>query len=98
MPTADRDGFTSSVALVAANGATSIELTFRDVFLSVECSTSFAMSDGAHRAFLFRDVLPCIGGHEGAVEIRGTGFAGIGIWAHDQGAFVTQPLMEKLEP
>jgi len=97
MATLDTNGFTSSMALVAAHGDTSIDLTFRSNFLDVQCSTSFVMANGTHRAFLLRDMLPCIVGQEGAVEIHGVGFAGVGIWSHDQGAFVAQPLVEKLE-
>lgn len=98
MASSDAGGLTSSMALVAARVDTNITLTFRSNFLNVECSNTFFMPVGSHQAFLLRDKLSCIDGQEGSVEVFGLGFAGIGIWAHDEGAFVTQPLMERLAP
>lgn len=98
MASVDAGGFTSSMALVAAQVDTNVTLTFRSNFLNVQCSNTFFMPVGSHQAFLLRDKLSCIDGQEGSVEVSGRGFAGIGIWAHDEGAFVTQPLMERLAP
>jgi hypothetical protein len=98
MYTIDAGGFTSSIALVAARGATNIDLIFRSNLLNVQCTTRFFMPAASHRAAVLHELLPCMAGQEGSVEIQGVGFAGVGIWAHDQGAFVTQPLVERLAP
>ena len=60
---------------------------------------------GHHKAFLLKDELLCrppLEGTEGTLEIRGDpllpgSIAGIGFEAHNEGAFVTQPIWTNLE-
>ena len=95
---ADAAGFTTSVALVNSdpNAVQNFTLIYRESFGQELCRTSFPIVPFGHTAFLLRDVLPCAAGQEGSVEIIGSlFFSGVGIWAHDTGGFVTQPLLER---
>ena len=102
MPYASDGGFTSSLALVSVLSQ-EVTLIARAPLTGGElCRTSIRFSSGQHRSFLLRDVLSCTSQGEGSLEIRGDpflpgGITGIGFMAHDEGAFVTQPIWTNLE-
>ena len=101
MPYVSQRGFTPSLALVAGRDL-SVTLIARTGSNGNEiCKTTFTLDEDHHRAFLLRDVLACVPGTSGAIEIRSSeayGYlAGIGFQAHDSGAFVTQPIWTNLE-
>lgn len=69
--------FFGSTVTVVANGNNGLEL----------CRTSFDMLSGTHTAFLLRDLLPCVDGAEGTVEISndaGVGIVSIGLIFDEQ--------------
>ena len=88
------------MTLIARTGFGGVEL----------CRAIMTFGAGHHKAFLLKDELlrdgmPCtstLEGTEGTLEIRGDpllpgSIAGIGFEAHDEGAFVTQPIWASLE-
>ena len=84
---------TSSLAVVSgvAQNVTYIARNRNGVEL---CSAGRPFMKGEHRAFVIRDMLPCLVGVDGIVEVVGSEderLFGIGITAQDSGAFVTQP-------
>ena len=94
------DGFTPSLALVSRQPQ-DVTLIARAGLDGAElCRATMNFGAGHHRAFLLRDVLPCTA--EGTLEIRGDpelpgALAGIGFAAHEEGAFVTQPIWANLQ-
>ena len=95
-------GFTPSLALVSMR-AQDVTLIARSGFDGTElCRATLSFGAGHHRPFLLRDVLSCTSISEGTLEIRGDpllpgAITGIGFEAHDEGAFVTQPIWRNLE-
>lgn len=58
------------------------------------CNAGRPFLKGEYRAFLIRDMLPCLVGVDGIGEVvgsEGERLFGVGITADDSGAFVTQP-------
>ena len=101
MPYLSGAGFTPSLALVSlqSQDVTLIALTGFDG--TELCRATMNFGAGHHRPFLLRDVLSCTSTSEGTLEIRGDpllpgSIAGIGFEAHDEGAFVTQPIWTNL--
>ena len=100
MPYLSGAGFTPSLALVSLQSQ-DVTLIARTGFDGIElCRTRMTFGAGHHKAFLLKDELLCrppLEGTEGTLEIRGDpllpgSIAGIGFEAHDEGAFVTQPI------
>lgn len=93
LPSINTGGQTSSLAVVstAAQMVSYIGRNRNGVEL---CNAGRPFLQGEHRAFLIRDMLPCMAGIDGIVEVRGSiekDLYGVGITAQDDGAFVTQP-------
>ena len=104
MPYLSGAGFTPSLALVSLQSQ-DVTLIARTGFDGTElCRTRMTFGAGHHKAFLLKDELLCrppLEGTEGTLEIRGDpllpgSIAGIGFEAHDEGAFVTQPIWTNL--
>ena len=100
MPYLSGAGFTPSLALVSLQSQ-DVTLIARTGFDGTElCRDRMTFGAGHHKAFLLKDELLCrptLEGTEGTLEIRGDpllpgSIAGIGFEAHDEGAFVTQPI------
>ena len=110
MPYLSGAGFTPTLALVSLQSQ-DVTLIARTGFGGTElCRAILTFGAGHHKAFLLknellRDGMPCtstLEGTEGTLEIRGDpllpgSIAGIGFEAHDEGAFVTQPIWASLE-
>ena len=110
MPYLSGAGFTPTLALVSLQPQ-DVTLIARTGFDGTElCRATMNFGAGHHKAFplkdkLLRDGMPCtsaLEGTEGTLEIRGDpllpgSIAGIGFEAHDEGAFVTQPIWASLE-
>ena len=105
MPYLSGAGFTPTLALVSLQPQ-DVTLIARTGFGGTElCRATMTFGAGHHKAFLLKDELLCrrpLEGTEGTLEIRGDpllpgSIAGIGFEAHDEGAFVTQPIWASLE-
>ena len=102
MPYLSGAGFTPTLALVSLQPQ-DVTLIARTGLGGTEfCRATMNFGAGHHRPFLLRDVLSCTSTSEGTLEIRGDpllpgSIAGIGFEAHDEGAFVTQPIWASLE-
>ena len=104
MPYLSGAGFTPTLALVSLQPQ-DVTLIARTDFGGTElCRAIMTFGAGHHKAFLLKDELLCplLEGTEGTLEIRGDpllpgSIAGIGFEAHDEGAFVTQPIWASLE-
>ena len=106
MPYLSGAGFTPTLALVSlqSQDVTLIARTGMDGTELCNAILTF-VGAGHHKAFRLKDELPCtstLEGREGTLEIRGDpllpgSIAGIGFEAHDEGAFVTQPIWTNLE-
>ena len=102
MPYLSGAGFTPTLALVSLQPQ-DVTLIARTDFGGTElCRAIMTFGAGHHRPFLLREVLFCTSTSEGTLEIRGDpllpgSIAGIGFEAHDEGAFVTQPIWASLE-
>lgn len=97
MPSVNTNGQTSSLAVVSgvAQNVTYIARNRNGVEL---CSAGRPFLAGEHRAFVIRDMLPCMVGVDGVVEVVGSQseqLYGVGITAQDSGAFVTQPAIPR---
>jgi hypothetical protein len=93
LPSVNTGSQTSSLAVVSsvAQSVTYIARNRNGVEL---CSAGRPFLAGEHRAFIIRDMLPCLVGVDGIVEVVGSEnerLFGVGITAQDSGAFVTQP-------
>jgi hypothetical protein len=94
LPSVNTGSQTSSMAVVSgvAQNVTYIARNRNGVEL---CSAGRPFMKGEHRAFIIRDMLPCLVGVDGIiVEVVGSEnerLFGVGITAQDSGAFVTQP-------
>ena len=101
MPYLSGAGFTPTLALVSLQSQ-DVTLIARTGFDGAElCRATMNFGAGHHRSFLLRDVLSCTSTSEGTLEIRGDpllpgSMTGIGFEAHDEGAFVTQPIWTSL--
>ena len=100
MPYISGSGFTPSLALVAFL-AQRVTLIARTGSKGTElCRAIMDLGNGHHRSFLLRDVLSCVPESEGVIEIRAGhelhALSAIGFQAHDEGAFVTQPVWTNL--
>ena len=101
MPYLSGTGFTPSLALVSLQSQ-DVTLIARTGSAGAElCRATMNFGAGHHRSFLLRDVLSCTSTSEGTLEIRGDpllpgSITGIGFEAHDEGAFVTQPIWTSL--
>ena len=97
MPYLSGAGFTPSLALVSLQSQ-DVTLIARTGFGGTElCRAILTFGAGHHKAFLLKDELLCTSTSEGTLEIRGDpllpgSIAGIGFEAHNEGAFVTQPI------
>ena len=105
MPYLSGAGFTPSLALVSLQPQ-DVTLIARTGFGGTElCRATMNFGAGHHKAFLLKNELLCqppLEGTEGTLEIRGDpllpgSIAGIGFEAHNEGAFVTQPIWTNLE-
>ena len=104
MPYLSGAGFTPTLALVSLQSQ-DVTLIARTGMDGTElCRVTMNFGAGHHKAFLLKDELPCplFEGTEGTLEIRGDpllpgSIAGIGFEAHNEGAFVTQPIWTNLE-
>ena len=106
MPYLSGAGFTPTLALVSlqSQDVTLIARTGMDGTELCRAILTF-VGAGHHKAFPLKNELPCtstLEGTEGTLEIRGDpllpgSIAGIGFEAHDEGAFVTQPIWTNLE-
>ena len=104
MPYLSGAGFTPTLALVSLQSQ-DVTLIARTGFGGTElCRTTMTFGAGHHKAFVLKDELLCplLEGTEGTLEIRGDpllpgSIAGIGFEAHNEGAFVTQPIWTNLE-
>ena len=104
MPYLSGAGFTPTLALVSLQPQ-DVTLIARTGFGGTElCRAIMTFGAGHHKAFLLKDELLCpqLEGTEGTLEIRGDpllpgSIAGIGFEAHNEGAFVTQPIWTNLE-
>ena len=106
MPYLSAAGFTPTLALVSLQSQ-DVTLIARTGFDGTElCRATMNFGAGHHKAFLLKDeLLSCtspLEGTEGTLEIRGDpllpgSIAGIGFEAHNEGAFVTQPIWTNLE-
>ena len=106
MPYLSAAGFTPTLALVSLQSQ-DVTLIARTGFDGTElCRATMNFGAGHHKAFRLKDeLLSCtspLEGTEGTLEIRGDpllpgSIAGIGFEAHDEGAFVTQPIWTNLE-
>ena len=102
MPYLSGAGFTPTLALVSLQPQ-DVTLIARTGLGGTElCRATMNFGAGHHRPFLLRNVLSCTSTSEGTLEIRGDpllpgSIAGIGFEAHDEGAFVTQPIWASLE-
>ena len=105
MPYLSGAGFTPSLALVSLQPQ-DVTLIARTGFGGTElCRATMTFGAGHHKAFLLKNELLCqppLEGTEGTLEIRGDpllpgSIAGIGFEAHNEGAFVTQPIWTNLE-
>jgi hypothetical protein len=95
VPSINSGGRTSSLAVVS-HLAQDVTYTARDGNRIELCTATQPFILREHHAFVVRDVLPCLDGKDGTVEISGdpgTFLYATGITAHDGGAFVTQPTM-----
>ena len=102
MPYLSGAGFTPSLALVSLQSQDVTLIAYTGVDGTELCRTTMDFGAGHHQAFLLRDVVSCTSTSEGTLEIRGDpllpgSLAGIGFEAHDEGAFVTQPIWTNLE-
>ncbi len=101
MPYLSGAGFTPTLALVSLQSQ-DVTLIARTGSDGAElCRATMNFGAGHHRSFLLRDVLSCTSMSEGTLEIRGDpllpgSMTGIGFEAHDEGAFVTQPIWTSL--
>ena len=101
MPYLSGAGFTPTLALVSLQSQ-DVTLIARTGFDGAElCRATMNFGAGHHRAFPLRDKLSCTSTAEGTLEIRGDpllpgSITGIGFEAHDEGAFVTQPIWTSL--
>ena len=98
LSTADVGGFTTSLALINGDPDESnlMLLEYHRQDGSIGCFEALRIPPFGHAAFLVRDLLPCARGGEGSIAILSSkSFGGLGIWAHDSGGFVTQPLLER---
>ena len=106
MPYLSAAGFTPTLALVSLQSQ-DVTLIARTGFDGTElCRATMNFGAGHHKAFLLKDkLLSCtfpLEETEGTLEIRGDpllpgSIAGIGFEAHNEGAFVTQPIWTNLE-
>ena len=101
MPYLSGAGFTPTLALVSLQSQ-DVTLIARTGFDGAElCRATMDFGAGHHQSFLLRDKLSCTSTSEGTLEIRGDpllpgSITGIGFEAHDEGAFVTQPIWTSL--
>ena len=102
MPYLSGAGFTPTLALVSLQSQ-DVTLIARTGMDGAElCRAIMPFGAGHHKAFPLKDKLSCTSTEEGTLEIRGDpllpgSIAGIGFEAHDDGAFVTQPIWTNLE-
>ena len=94
LPAVTTAGQTGSMAVVSLT-AQNVTYTARNLNGVELCNAGRPFLAGEHRAFILRDILPCLAGVRGIVEVRGASeqglLFGVGITAQDDGAFVTQP-------
>jgi hypothetical protein len=93
LPSIDTGSQTSSMAVVSGV-AQSVSYIARNRNGVELCNSGRPFLKGEHRAFIIRDMLPCLAGVDGIVEVvgsEGERIFGVGITAEDSGAFVTQP-------
>ena len=101
MPYLSGAGFTPTLALVSLQSQDVTLIAYTGSDGTELCRNTMNFGAGHHQAFLLRDVLSCTSTSEGTLEIRGEpllpgSIAGIGFEAHDEGAFVTQPIWTNL--
>ena len=93
LPSINTGSQTSSLAVVSGV-AQSVNYIARNRNGVELCNAGRPFLKGEHRAFIIRDMLPCLAGVDGIVEVVGNEnerLFGVGITAQDSGAFVTQP-------
>jgi len=94
LPSVNAGGQTSSLAVVSATEQDVAYIARNQNGVEL-CRAGRPFLAGEHRAFIIREMLPCLVGVRGIVEVRGAEsdgrLFGVGITAQDDGAFVTQP-------
>ncbi len=94
VPAVSTGGRTASLAVVSATDQDVVYIGRNPNGVEL-CRAGRPFIAGEHRAFIVRDMLPCMAGVRGIVEVSGSNLQGViygvGITAQDDGAFVTQP-------